>query len=242
MSQSQFDVHQPRVYDVATRSQFVQQAVQFITGVALDFVAETGTFRCAVSGGSTPFPVYRQLAQDPNFPLEETELFQVDERFVPIDSQDSNQFQLRQSFGERLQEAKMFTPFAVDGTVEGSVLGYQTVLESLDEPLFDVVVLGIGEDGHVASIFPGSEQSQNIGTQLTCATTAPDQFAGSQRLSLTLAAILSSTHMVVLLSGSRKAGVIKEMIEGKQHVTDFPAKWLLTHPQLTVFQCLNEEE
>jgi len=236
------DLHQPRIFDFETREQFEKQAAGFILESALDAVAEEGNFRVAFSGGSTPLPIYKNISNDPIFPWESSEVYQVDERFVPKESNESNQAQFEKSVSEEtLGRIKEYHPFTVSGSVEASVREYEEKLESLDEPLFDLVVLGIGEDGHIASLFPGSSELKEVGTSFVTSAFAPKSFAGSQRLTLTLKAILSSQKVVVLLSGFQKQSVVTELIEGNKHVLEFPAKWLLQHPNLFIYQYLGDE-
>jgi len=256
---AKFQLNQPRIYDVASLNQLYLQASNFIVGCALDAVGEDGSFRLALSGGATPLPVYSNLSKDSVFPFEQTELYQVDERIIANNLPESNQFQLQQAFGpEKVSSLKAFYPFNTNSTPEKSILEYNSILDSLDQPFFDLVILGIGSDGHIASIFPYSDLARNLNEDLqidpkidpknsefknkfASLAVAPSEYEVSQRFTLTLPSILSSKKIMVILSGLQKAEVVKELIEGKKHISEFPAKWLLTHPDLTIFQCLSDE-
>ena len=126
-----------------------------------------GRFAVCLSGGSTPKALYSQLAKKPlrdKFPWARAHFFFGDERFVPTDHPDSNYRMAREAMlaGAPVPPENV-QPFPTDGTPEDAAIRYAKTLQDFygaavfdpARPLFDVVLLGIGEDGHTASLFPG---------------------------------------------------------------------------------------
>ncbi len=176
----------------------------------------TGRFTVALSGGSTPKRLYQILAAEhaDAMPWARTHLFLGDERFVPPDDKDSNFRMVRDALLDHVPiPAANIHPMPTDGTPEDAARRYQMALsthyhaESLDttRPLFDVVLLGLGENGHTASLFPGTEVLEN-----TIDWVAPcvPLDAPNTRLTLTYPAIASSRHVVFLIAGEGKRAII----------------------------------
>ncbi|MFB6225158.1 MAG: 6-phosphogluconolactonase, partial [Candidatus Paceibacteria bacterium] len=97
------------------------------------------------------------------------------------------------------------------------------------------VVLGIGDDGHFASLFPhGMYWEHNVQAR-TVISQAPEHMDVTERLSLSPHVILQSSYIVVLLKGKNKQSVVEELARGEQSITDFPARILLQHPRCSIW-------
>jgi 6-phosphogluconolactonase len=181
-------------------------------------------FTIALSGGSTPAPVYRAMAAS-GFDWSDSKVFVVDERFVPSTSDDSNHKLIRKNFETSAQYYFWNTDAAA--SFAESAAEYETVLKKeLINPL-DVCILGIGPDGHTASLFPGSTAlaEQN---RITVATTTK-QFAVRERLTMTFPVILAAKKIVILMRGASKKPMIDELLSGNKSVAEFPAIKLREH-------------
>lgn len=234
------ELHRPLVLHYETASEMYKQAEEMAIRQILDLTAELGLARVALAGGTTPIPMYELMAKDPVFPWHEVEIFQTDERYVPANTEASNQFKIREALGEEpLQLLRGFKTFNVNLTPELAVKSYHEDLDSLDGKMFDLVVLGIGDDGHIASLFPEGDYLKHQHTH-TILTSAPASLMGQQRMSLTLEAILNCEMIMVLLKGSDKREVVAEMLEGRKKAFEFPAKFLLAHPNLKIFQTFED--
>lgn len=172
-----------------------------------------GPFVLALSGGSTPQALYSLMAQEPyasRFPWARMHFFLGDDRFLPYDHKDSNAGMLQRLLFSHVQvpEANIhFMP--TTGTPEDAAHAYEALLKQFygadqfeaDRPLFDVNLLGLGADGHTASLFPGQPVLQeNSAWVAPCVPPA----APYTRITLTYPAIHASRHVVFLVEGAGK--------------------------------------
>ena len=125
-------------------------------------IANRGRFTVALSGGKTPGDFFRRLAVRPDLPWEKTHIFQVDERFVSPTDRESNLFLIRETLTKGASiPPENIHPITTEGiTPEESAKEYERELRRFFHtdtlPRFDLIMLGIGDDGHSASLFPGS--------------------------------------------------------------------------------------
>lgn len=199
--------------------------------LATEAVAERGRFDVALSGGSTPRPLYERLAASPyreSLPWQQTCVFWSDERRVPPGHPDSNYRMAH----EALLAHVALPPgnvFRMDGEgLAGSAArAYSTALERhfglgrREWPRFDLMLLGLGSDAHTASIFPGT-RAVSEGSSMTLVYTVPKLSA--ERITLTLPVINASRHVVFLVSGGDKAGALATVLEGRYAPSTYPAQ------------------
>lgn len=164
------------------------------------------------TGGSSPGPVYDLLATLP-LPWEQVSVTLSDERWVPPTSPDSNERQLRERLMVGEAATALFTPLWSDApTAEDAAEAAEAALEDLFPA--DVVLLGMGEDGHFASLFPGSpvleEGLDPLGGSLVIAVPPGDPAPTMERISLTLYALKQAFLTIVLISGEAKRRVIED--------------------------------
>jgi 6-phosphogluconolactonase len=191
-------------------------------------LATPGRFTICLSGGSTPKTLYGLLAKAPfkdRFPWDRTHLFFGDERFVPPDHPDSNYRMAREAMLDHVPlSPAQIHPFPTDTTPEDSAARYADTLmrfygaDTLDpgKPLFDVMFLGLGEDGHTASLFPGVAALQ----ERTAWTAAVIGAKPEPRLTLTYP-VLDSSHVVAfLVAGAGKKDILARALAGD---TQLPA-------------------
>lgn len=203
-----------------------------------EFVSESAVFiaqalknggSLALSGGSTPKPVYEALALGQAPPLDKINFFEADERYVPKDHPDSNARMIEAALGRPIiafDTTKSIVETLAD--YEKKVLTYQP---------FDLAVLGMGTDGHTASLFPHSSALHE--TKRLVTHTSTDTFAIRDRLTLTFPAILGSKQMLLLISGKDKQAALDTLLHSEVSFEDFPAKKLLEHPRLTIHFFVN---
>ncbi|MCB0517493.1 MAG: 6-phosphogluconolactonase [Lewinellaceae bacterium] len=183
------------------------------------WVADKNTFTVALSGGSTPKLLFRQLAEHyrERIAWDKLHFFWGDERCVPPDHADSNY----RMTDEMLLRHIVMPPeniHRIRGEAEPVLEAERYAAEILDIvplkdgwPAFDLILLGMGEDGHIASIFP--DQMQLLDTSKVCAV-ATHPVSGQQRITLTGKVINHAAKVAFLVTGNSKRQVVKD-IQGK---------------------------
>jgi 6-phosphogluconolactonase len=182
-----------------------------------------GVFTLALSGGGTPRRLYELLAGAPYcdvFPWQRTHLFWGDERFVPHDDESSNYRMVRDAMLSRAPiPATNIHPVPTEGlTPEAAASDYERELKSfygaahLDpaRPLFDVNLLGLGPDGHTASLFPGTAVLEER-ERWVAAVVGPKP----TRITLTYPALESSRHVAFLVAGKEKREIFRRFQRGE---------------------------
>ncbi len=173
-------------------------------------VRERGTARVALSGGSTPGPVYQKLAQMA-LPLDRIDWFWVDERAGDPGSPRSNFRAARVDLGLDRAEARVHRMEAEDPDLEAAAARYEKLLRRTfgvaGAARFDVITLGVGDDGHTASLFPGMG-STAIDDRLVAAIPAQPSKGLEARLTLTAPVLREAKTVLFLARGAQKQGPI----------------------------------
>jgi len=165
-----------------------------------------GRFAVALSGGSTPRPMYRALAEM-ELPWTRIHWFFGDERFVPPGDQQSNFRMAREAMFGSAPATHVHPVPTVGLTPEDAAARYEEELRALARaPLFDIVLLGLGNDGHTASLFPGSTVL-NEQQRLVRATE-------NGRITLTYPALDSARHTAFLVAGAEKRAMLRRLASG----------------------------
>ena len=197
-----------------------QRAAAWLTERAL---AHRGVFSIALSGGSTPKRLYEILASAAfrdRFPWSRTALFFGDERFVPPDDEASNYNMVNRALLSQVEvPSEQVHRMPTEGDPDAAARAYQRDLcaaygsDRLEpgRPLFDVVLLGLGENGHTASLFPGTPVLEE--RQAWVGSCIPHD-APHQRLTLTYPAIASSATVLFLVAGAGKREALAKVRAG----------------------------
>ncbi|HVP86131.1 MAG TPA: 6-phosphogluconolactonase [Rhizomicrobium sp.] len=194
-----------------------------LADAAAEFIVErinktADVFRMALSGGSTPRGLYTRLGKMPVLPWERMEFFFGDERFVPHDSPDSNFRMVRETLLAHGAQPKAVRPIPVDGTPDDAAARYEILLKSVygadvwmpERRLFDLNLLGLGEDGHIASLLPGEPVLQERQAWVK----AVPHGRAEPRITLTYPALEASTVTMFLVSGASKADALRRARAG----------------------------
>lgn len=172
--------------------------------------------RIAVSGGSTPKTLFRLLAREFRAAVDwsRVTLFQVDERCVPPDDAESNWRLLRAELLDHVPEAAAHR-IAVER--DGAAAAYETLIREAVPPgpsglpRLDAVLLGMGDDGHTASLFPGTEALAET-VRLVVPARAPHPIAA--RVTMTLPLLNAAAHRWFLVRGASKAHAFRQVRDG----------------------------
>lgn len=209
-----------KVLVTQTEEKARQLAAEILATTACDAVARHGQFTLALSGGTTPRPLYELLSspiQAESIPWQDTQIFFGDERDVPSDNADSNyrmvQDTLLGSVPIRLENVHPMLGDASDLDATAAQYAEQIVKivppGEAGLPAFDLILLGMGGDGHAASLFPGSDaldDSQHL------VTSALVPVLGRRRLTFTLPLINAAHHVLFLVTGKDKAEAISKVL------------------------------
>ncbi len=175
-------------------------------------IRDRGRATLLLAGGSTPAPMFRALATA-DLDWSKVTVAQVDERFVPPDSPQSNARMIRETLLTGPAAAARFVPlWSAAADLAAAADAADAAMAGLPRP-WDVVVLGMGEDGHFASLFPGSAQlaaGLSPDTDRLCLAVDPhDPAPREPRLSLTLSTLLDARHILLMIRGETKRGVVE---------------------------------
>lgn len=219
-----------RVYEDATA--LARAAADLFAEAARAAVSERGRFFVALSGGSTPRTLYQLLAAPPyhdQVDWSRTFVFWGDERFVPPDDPDSNYRMAREAllFHVPIPTSQVFRmPGEMADPTAAAALYEQSVRRAFalapgEWPRFDLVLLGLGPDGHTASLFPHTS-ALGVTDRLVVANRV--EKLGTTRITLTAPAINSAAVVVFLVAGADKAEPLAAVLEGPPRPDDLPAQ------------------
>jgi 6-phosphogluconolactonase len=176
-----------------------------------------GAASLIVSGGSTPKALFEVLAKC-ELPWRQVTISLADERWVDTASPDSNEYLVRTSLLVDKAAAAQFVPLKTRrGSPRQSENACETALKKIPSP-FDLVLLGMGDDGHTASLFPQAEglaEAMDLHSGRHCKAVTPRQLpehAPYPRMTLTLPRLLDSRWIVLLLTGQSKLGVYRQAL------------------------------
>ncbi len=199
-----------------------REAAQRLAGLAREAAESRGRFSVALSGGSTPGALYRLLTEGPyrsQIPWAHVHLFWADERCVPPDDPGSNYWLAN----EALIAHVPIPPENVHRVLgelepEAAAPAYDRELRHFfcsPRPQFDLVLLGLGSDGHTASLFPNSKALEET-ERLAVATTAFYDNRPAERVTLTLPALNAARQALFLVSGREKAEVVQAVLADEE--------------------------
>lgn len=209
------------IINFATFQELLREAEQRIIDLAKKTIAEKGWFTLALSGGSTPAPLYARLAEA-DLPWDKIHLFWGDERLVPLDSEWSNYRMIDENLLSKITipEENIHIPL-VDLPPETAAEYYAKEikqilipdLKTLDLPTFDCILLGIGPDGHTASLFPDSPALAEK-AKLVVAVPHPTTVKPAvPRISFSFPLINSGKRIMFLTTGKEKLKIFDSEVK-----------------------------
>ena len=188
-------------------------AAQFIASEARLSVEARGRFNLAVSGGRTPWQMLRDLA-DQEVPWQQMQFVQVDERIAPAGDPDRNLTHLRESLLSHapLRPEQIHAMPVEEKNLEAAVASYATTLQQIagSPPVLDLVHLGLGPDGHTASLVPGDSVIDVIDADVALTGI----YQNRRRMTLTYPLLNRSRCVLWVVTGGEKAGTLARLHEG----------------------------
>ncbi|WP_420600449.1 6-phosphogluconolactonase [Neptuniibacter sp.] len=192
-----------------------------------------GKATIALSGGSTPVPMFKALNQMP-LPWNKMVIALVDDRWLPPTHPDSNEALVTQHLlGYHLENTNFIGFWEPDGDIQSAESKCNTSLASKLPDLLDAVVLGMGNDGHTASLFPQAPQLEYaLNTASACCAISPIT-APHERMTMSANRLLASSNRFLHLKGKDKLETLKNAVLGND-VKVMPIRLFLKHP-LTIY-------
>lgn len=204
---------------VADHHAIAQEGARRFAAVAQAAIAARGRFVVALSGGSTPRGLYEQLAQPPydtTIDWAHVHIFWGDERYVPPDDPESTYGMTRAALLDQvpIPAANIYPAPTTNTTPEAAAQTYAHTLATVlgEHAQLDLILLGMGPDGHTASLFPGAPAVTTPSAALVVAVyDAPKP--PPTRLTLTLHAINTAAHVLFLVAGADKAATLRDVLQ-----------------------------
>lgn len=203
-----------QIFDDA--NQLAQRGADWI---ARFIAAKSGPFRLALTGGSTPRALYHELGARQDIDWARVEFFWIDERFVPSDSPDSNYRMAQETLLSQISAVeKNIHPIPTTGDPDDAARSYEAALQkaygadTLDPTrfLFDLVLLGLGGDGHICSLLPGSPVLEERSRWVAAVKHGRPEV----RITLTYPSVQSSRATAFIVTGKEKAEAVRAVRTG----------------------------
>lgn len=207
---------------IVTPGLFAATAAAMIAARVAAAISERGSCSLALCGGNTPVPVYRQLAAL-DIDWASVAIYFGDERAVPPDDPDSNFLMARRALLDRLP----VPPHAVHrmAAERPDIARAANEYEQLLPLQLDVLLLGVGPDGHVASLFPGSPGITESGRRVMAVASPPPPVRPQVgRMTITALVIAAAREIVTMVAGAEKAPRVAQILDGPDRPMELPAQ------------------
>jgi 6-phosphogluconolactonase len=223
----------PEVVPLADADAIAQEAARRVLAAAEAAVAARGAFTLVLAGGSTPEKLYRLLAAPPlrdRIPWERTRVFLGDERFVPYDAPESNWGMAQRTLLDHVplpvENLHPMPTTAGHARPEEAAQAYDATLRALfpgaTPPRFDLVLLGLGDDGHTASLFPG-KPALDVADAWAAASPPGVLPPPVDRITLTFPVLNAARATLFLVAGAKKAPALRSVLSGAADIREHPA-------------------
>lgn len=230
---------QPALHIFKDDTLWQEAVIRHILDVIFDTLTEKEFCSISLSGGSTPRQIYEKLAQEGSLRGVQWEtilLFWGDERAVPHDHPDSNYRMVREALLDHIDipEENIF-PISTPANPTAAARVYELELLTRFTPeghTFDLSLLGIGDDGHTASIFPHTDL---VREQKAWVKEVFLKEKDVYRISVTAPVINQSRNIAFLIKGANKANALREVLEGDENPTEYPAQLIRRSPNVHYF-------
>lgn len=203
-----------------------------LTQILRDAIAKRGQAYLVVSGGKTPQALFQTLSQT-DLGWDKVTVLLADDRWLDASQNDSNERLVKATLLQHFaQQARFISLYTNTSSAFDGVADVLPRLSAL--PTFDAVILGMGEDGHTASLFPCSEQiAAAMADDAPAALAVKPQTAPYERITLSRARLLNSRHMFLHLVGANKHKVLQQAM-ASDDVLAMPIRAFLQHPETQV--------
>ena len=201
----------PILQEFTSSAELDAALADFVAGQLAEGIAARGSASLVVSGGSTPKGFFERLSNK-QLPWSQVSITLTDERWLPPEHGDSNAFSVRQHLLQHAAGASRFIPlFDGSATAAAGMAGMAASLADLPRP-FDVVILGMGTDGHTASLFPGARNGFEGGACVAVPPPAAPNVPVA-RISLTAPTLTDCRQLILHITGQAKRDVLEKALQ-----------------------------
>lgn len=229
-----FDVRR-KMAILPTEKEAIQFSAEYFIKTAKEAIEKRGAFYVALSGGSTPKAIYQFITKEFRQTIDWTKvhIFFSDERaVVPEDSESNFKMAMESGFGSLPIPSSQIHRMQAEKNIEENALAYESLLQKLPGSLFDLVMLGMGDDGHTASLFPKTH-GLHAEERLAIANFIPEKDAW--RMTLTSECINHSRSILVCIFGEKKASMVKKVFYGPLIPDELPIQAIGTESNPALF-------
>ncbi|MBE9223501.1 6-phosphogluconolactonase [Cyanobacterium stanieri LEGE 03274] len=219
-----------------SKSALIASAQEFIIEKIQDTITQKGICTIALAGGSTPKPIYEAIALK-QLPWDKMHIFWGDERYVAPNHPDSNQKMAKEAWLNKVDiPPENIHPMPTTGNnPQEDALKHEQEIRNFFQcpqgfPAFDIILLGMGDDGHTASLFPHTQALKNKENLITVGNKQD-----SLRLTFSSPLINSSQCVIFLVSGSNKQNALKEVFSKDSNPHEYPSKMIQPQGELIWF-------
>ncbi len=223
-----------QVLVVEDKAILIEVALTLVSDLISKAIAERGKCTIALSGGSTPKPLYGALSVQP-LPWDKIYFFWGDERYVPPEHPDSNQLLARQAWLDSINiSPDRIYPVPTDTNPENDAKTYDRLLaqffgvEFPEFPRFDIILLGMGDDAHTASLFPGTPALNISDRYITVGNKD-----GQPRITFTIPLINAADSVIFLVSGESKRPALEQVFAIHGDEKQYPSRSIRPQGDLT---------
>jgi 6-phosphogluconolactonase len=231
---------------LATANELADRAARLAAEIGQMAKADRKRFTLVLSGGQTPRLTYRKLAEPPmrdEIPWEDCEIFWGDERWVPASDSRSNARMAEQALLSHVPlSASQIHPIPFLRSPKESAAAYESLLRRVFDnqmPRFDLVFLGLGTNGHTASLFPGTGVLKETRRWVAAVAPVDDPI---QRMTMTVPLINRARCLAFLVSGPDKAEVLRQVLQGPRQPERLPSQLIRPEQQDGVIYWLVDAE
>ncbi len=224
----------PNIQRVATPEDLAAAALDTFVKAAAEAIEKKGTFNVAISGGHTPVQFFSLLGERPEslaLAWDKVQIFWVDERCVPPEAEASNYGLAAHTFLDKVtiptENVHRVTGESTD--YSEAVKEYQDTIHDVfdlkagETPVFDLIVLGMGADGHIGSLFPNCYALFDTEDLVSIVYMTDGDYS---RITLTHPVLCAGAHLVILVSGKEKAGIVNDVLRSEPDPVKYPVHTL----------------
>lgn len=224
-----YDACMPKgtIVQASSLQELQEKSSDLMIGWMKEACEKRGFCTLGLSGGSAARTLYAALGAREDLPWDQLKIFLVDERYVPADHEESNQRLVWETLlRTHVPPAEHLCFPSTSLPMDDCIQEYEKELTTLlNGKSPDIVILGMGEDGHTASLFPGDEASIKE-KQASVLHTTTDRFAIHDRITISLPLLSAANHRIFLLVGDKKKAVFDDMRKAPKDIVRWPTKAL----------------